>query len=519
MSVNEVSLRDYQVDAVDGVLDCYHSGEPGCLVVHATGTGKTWVAAAVAAHFAAWDQKTLILADLGELLGQAGKALDHFNLRYSVEKGDERADVDLFNGEVVLGSVQSMRGKRLARWPKRGFGLVIFDEAHVALAPTYKKTLLHFDAFRVGMTATPERGDGQNLGKIFPVLAHEYPLAQAIHEKNLCRLKIVRPTTHVDLSKISTVAGDLNKGDLEDEIARHIEELVNSFKEQIGSRTALVFTPHVGSSQAFADGLRQVGVSARSVSGDSKDRDTVIAQFKQGDFQVLCNCMILTKGFDCPHISAIGMARPTKSGTLYRQMVGRGTRNCPGKENCLVVDWAWNSGRHDLVSPVELFDESGHGLDAEVQDIADGLLRGGRESDPLKAVEEAEKIHKAKVAQSVTVRARASKYKFMAFDPFEIATLLDIPRRKSQGTSVPLPEYLQNRLRGRKIEPGRMGRSQAEKLLEALDERQRAGLATHRQVACLVSNGVEQEHARTMSFAEASEQLDALIGGRRIAHA
>ncbi len=515
--ISSITLRNYQQAAVEGVMAAHAAGEKGALVVHATGTGKTFVAAAVAEKFAARKQRTLILADLGELLGQAGKALDHFGLKYSVEKSDERAHVGNLFDDVVLASVQTMRGNRLERWPKDYFGLVIADEAHVFMAETYRKTIEHFNAFRLGMTATPERGDGQKLGILFPVLAHEYSLQQAVHDNNLCRLRIVRPTTNVDLSAIRTTAGDLNAGDLEDEISQHIEELVNSFKAEIGDRIGLVFTPDVGSAEAFSDGLRQVGITARSVSGASSDRESVIKQYCAGDFQVMCNCQILTKGFDYPRIAAIGLARPTQSGTLYRQMVGRGTRNYQDKENVMIVDWAWNSGKHDLVSPIELFDSAG--MDAEVMEIADDLVKKGTEKDPLKAIEQAERIHKFRVASRVTVRERASKYRFIAFDPFEIAAVLGVPRRKSSGTPKKLSPYIQSRLKGFKIEPGGMGQGQAEKLIRTLDDRRRDKLATHRQVACLVANGVDQDLANTLSFDEASQRLDVLIGGRKTANA
>ncbi len=511
-----VVLKDFQREAVDGVFGAFDGGEQSCLVVMPTGTGKTYVFSAVAGRFA--PKRTLVLAHRGELLTQAAATLGRFGLGVSVEKAAERADPRDLYAPVVVASVQTMRGDRLARWPRDAFALVVVDEAHHALAPTYKRVLGHFSTAKLlGVTATPERGDGDKLGTVFPTLAFEYKLRDAITEGHLVRLRIERPATKVDLSKIRTTAGDLNQGDLEDEISKHIEELVNSTKERIGDRPAIVFTPDVGSAIAFADGLRQVGVAARFVSGESEDRDTVFSQFKAGDFQVLANCMLATEGFDCPRVSAIVLARPTKSGVLYRQMVGRGTRLCEDKADCLVVDFAWNSGKHSLVSPVELFDTQG--TDAEVLEAADELIRSGRETDPLRAMEEAERIHRQQVAFRVSVRERASTYRFVAFDPFAVGEVLGVPRRRVTSNVTPATVEQQRRLdkvfRTYEIDYSAMSRGYAAKLLGEIDHRREQGLATHRQVAALIANGVDQDEARAMTFEDASGELDRLIGGKR----
>ena len=514
--MSDVVLKDYQQKAMEGIFEVFNRGERSCLVVHPTGTGKTYVFSAAAHRFR--PGRTLVLAHRGELLTQAATTLERFGLSVAVEKAGERANPNDLFGDAVVASVQTLKGERLARWPKDAFSLVVCDEAHHFLAPTFKRILDHFSGAKVlGVTATPERGDGDKLGAVFSEVAHEYPLRDAIADGHLVRLKIERPSTTVDLSKIRTTAGDLNQGDLEDEIGEHIEELVNATKERIADRPAIVFTPDVGSAVAFADGLRQVGVVARSVSGASEDRDIVFRQFRYGDFQVLCNCMLATEGFDCPRVSAIVLARPTKSGVLYRQMVGRGTRLCEGKTDCLILDFAWNSGKHDLVSPVELFDSKT--MDAEILEIADGLVKSGREKDPLKAVEEAERIHRGALAMRMTVRERASKFRFLAFDPFEVGSILGVPRRKPSANAIPATLDQQRRLdsvfKTYEIDYSTVTRAYASKLLGELDDRRARGLATHRQVAALIAGGIDQDVARAMQFDEASGRLDVLIGGKR----
>ncbi len=513
--MNGITLKPYQVAAVAGIFDCFDRG-PSCLVVHPTGTGKTYVFSAAAERFK--PERTLVLAHRGELLTQAATTLERFGLSVAVEKAAERANPhDLFTNTVVA-SVQSLKGNRLARWPQDAFALVVVDEAHHALAPTYRRLLGHFKTAKLlGVTATPERGDGDKLGAVFGELAHEYKLRDAINDGHLCRLVIERPSTTVDLSAIRTTAGDLNQGDLEDEISKHIEELVNATRERIGSRQAIVFTPDVGSGVAFADGLRQVGVAARSVSGKSDDRDVTFRQFRDGEFQVLCNCMLATEGFDCPPVSAIVLCRPTKSGVLYRQMVGRGTRLFDGKADCLIVDFAWNSGEHDLVSPIELFDTAG--MDAEVLEMADKLVKSGEERSPLRALERAEEIHRKNLALRMSVRERASRYKFVAFDPFEVGAILGVPRRRPAANAIPVTLAQQQRMDRvfdtYQIEYDGMTRAYANKLLSEIDDRRHKGLATHRQVAALIAGGVDQETARMLTKGEASGRLDVLIGNRR----
>lgn len=507
-------LKDYQVEAVDAVFDTFERCQSALLVMP-TGAGKSVTFAAIAERVK--PGRTLVLAHRGELLAQAAATMDRFGMSCAVEKAAERANPDDLFGDAVVASVQTMRGDRLARWPKDAFRLVVVDEAHHALAKSYRTVLSHFSGSKLlGVTATPERGDGDKLGQVFEELAFEYKLRDAITEGHLCRLVIERPETTVDLSKIRTTAGDLNQGDLEDEISKHIEELVNATKERIADRPTIVFTPDVGSAVAFADGLRQVGVAARSVSGASEDRDVVFRQFKSGDFQVLCNCQLATEGVDLPRVSAVVLARPTKSGVLYRQMVGRGTRLFPGKLDCKIIDFAWNSGQHDLVSPVELFD--GPNTDQSVLDMADKLIKSGREKDPLKALEEAERVHRKNLAMRMSVRERASKYRFTAFDPFEVGAVLGVPRRKVSVNATPATIDQQRRLdrvfKTYEIDYSGMSRNYAKKLLTEIDHRRDQGLATHRQVSALIAGGIDQDAARAMSFDEASGRLDVLIGGR-----
>jgi superfamily II DNA/RNA helicase len=317
------------------------------------------------------------------------------------------------------------------------------------------------------------------------------------------------PPTEVDLSKLDGSGDDLNQGDLEDEIARHVEELVNGAKAEMGDRYSMCFTPKVASAQAMADGFRQVGIAARSVHGESEDRDVVVRQFKDLDYQCLCSCAMLLEGFDAPAVSALLMARPTKSGIIYRQMLGRGLRKYPGKTHCLVVDWAWNSGKHDLFRPIDLFDTSG--MDLDILKIADGLIRTGKEEDPREAIKQAEQIHRRELAARVAVREREPRYQMIAFDPFQVGQLLGIPNRHVEGGRAPTKKA-REQLEALKLKADGLSQKEAQRLLEEIAARRAKGLATHRQICLLVSKGVPPEQARNFSFEDARGDLDLILG-------
>ncbi len=514
----DVELYPYQETAVAGVFGEFDAGRAGALVVMPTGTGKTIAGVAVIARVVAVGGRALVLAHRGELLTQWAEACDLFGLNWAVEKAAQRGLQDSLYGraDVVLGSVATLRGKRLLDWPERHFDLIIVDEAHHGTATTYLQILSHFSrAKRLGLTATPERGDGDEIQEVFGRCAFEYPLWQAIEEGWLVPPLFKRPPCSIDLSSIDGSGDDLNQGDLEDAISGNIEELVNGAKPEIGDRLCMAFTPKVASAQAMADGFRQVSIAARSVHGTSADRDVVVRQFKDREFQCLCSCAMLLEGYDNRFVSALVMARPTKSSIVFRQMLGRGLRTCAeiGKDHCLIVDYAWNSGRHDLFRPIDLFDTSG--MDLAVLDIADKLMRDGKADDPRKAIQEAEEIHRRQVAMKVTVRERDPRYRMLAFDPFQVGSLLGIPKRHVAPGAKKLTTANAHRLASLKLDSAGITNAEAERLLKALDARRSAGKATHRMVAALVSNGVPAAVAADMSFEEAGGDLDIILGWSR----
>lgn len=417
-----LKLRPYQRAGIESFFRDLKAGHDRQLIVLPTGCGKTFVFGTIARYIVnhgirgdGIPGRVLILAHRGELLEQAQAELEGLGVQTVREQAGQRAlNATLLGARVVVASVATLRGDRLAEWPKDYFDIIIVDEAHHAPALSYQTILGHFTASALYVTATPERGDEETLGVH---LTYRYPLATAMAEDYLCRLDVRRSNVKVDLREIKTTGGDFNIGELEDRISENLEPLCHATKDEIGDRPSIVFTPDVGSARAFADMLNQIGVSARAVWGSSPkhgvctERDSTLADFKAGKFQVLCNCALLTEGYNHPPVSAIVLARPTKRSGLLMQMIGRGTRKSEktGKKDCLVVDFGWVVKKGGLESPIGLFlqDEQ----DKKTREIASELVESGKVTDPLEAVLQARKIRSEQIRKSAEHKAKLEELK------------------------------------------------------------------------------------------------------------
>lgn len=240
----------------------------------------------------------------------------------------------------------------MKRFDKDHFNTIVIDEAHHAISPSYQKVLSYFDQAEVlGVTATPDRGDMRNLGEYFQSLAYEYSLPKAIKEGYLSKIKALTIPLNLDLSGVSQVAGDFKASDIDTALDPYLYQIAEEMKKYCSDRKIVVFLPLVKTSQKFVRILNESGFTAKEVNGNSTDRETVLKEFDEGKFQVLCNSMLLTEGWDCPSVDCVIVLRPTKVRSLYSQMVGRGTRLAPGKENLLILDFLWHTERHELCRP------------------------------------------------------------------------------------------------------------------------------------------------------------------------
>ena len=349
------TLRPYQQRARDRIHAEWENGHTRTLLVLPTGTGKTIVFASVAADQVRAGDRVLILAHRGELLEQAADKLQRSTgLVSAVEKADATCLNTWFR--VVVGSVQTLqRTARLERFPHDYFGTIIIDEAHHAITDGYRRILDYFgDAKVLGVTATPDRGDMRNLGEVFDSLAFEYKLTDAIKEGYLCRIMAQTIPLKLDISSVTMSGGDYAVGDLGTALDPYLEQIAAEMAQRCKGRKTVVFLPLIKTSQKFRDLLNSHGFRAAEVNGQSTDRKEVLADFDAGKYNVLCNSMLLTEGWDRPSVDCVVVLRPTKVRSLYSQMVGRGTRLSPGKSDLLLLDFLWMTDKHELCRPADL---------------------------------------------------------------------------------------------------------------------------------------------------------------------
>ncbi|MDC0764258.1 DEAD/DEAH box helicase [Brevibacillus sp. AG] len=346
-----MQMRDYQEKAVSEVIRLQHEVRRQLLIA-ATGAGKTIISSEI---FKRFNKKSLFLAHRDELIRQAASKL----LQVWPE-----ADVGIIKGrenevskQIISCSVQSLVNRMEQITEK--VELIIIDECHHAVSPTYTKVIDYFselnpDLLIVGVTATPDRTDGKELSTVFDQIVFEINMLDLIKMGYLVNLRGQRVDTGVDLSKIKTTYGDFDETQLSNNYnTPKINELVvETYLNRCEDRLSVAFCCTVQHAIDLAATFRAYGISAHHVDGTMKDdeRRDILTRFAQGDIRVVTNVMVLTEGFDCPELSCVLMVRPTQSRSLYVQAVGRGTRLFPGKTECLVIDFAGNTGRHQLVT-------------------------------------------------------------------------------------------------------------------------------------------------------------------------
>lgn len=369
-----MELRPYQQAAVSAIESEWEQGRDKTLLVLPTGTGKTVVFATVMGNAARSGKRSLVLAHRGELLDQAASKVQAVTgMGCSVEKADQTC-LGTWNFATV-GSVQTlMRDKRLEAIPQDRFDVIIVDEAHHATSDSYRKVLGHFpDAKVLGVTATPDRADRKNLGTVFESLAFEYSMPEAIRDGYLCPIEAQTIPLDIDITAVRQSSGDYSLGDLGNALDPYLESIADEMiAAGCAEKRTVVFLPLVATSKKFRAILQSKGLSAAEVNGESLDRSEVLADFDAGKYQVLCNSMLLTEGWDCPAVDCIVVLRATRSRALYAQMVGRGTRLSPetGKTHLLLLDFLWHTANHELCHPAHLVAESAEVAAAMTKQLA-----------------------------------------------------------------------------------------------------------------------------------------------------
>lgn len=363
-----LALRDYQAAAVDATRRAWADGTRRPALVLPTGAGKTIVFAHLAAIMHERGVRTLVLAHRDELIEQAAAKLRAVapDLRVGIVKGARR---ETRGRDVIVASVQSLaRQSRRDELARAGIRLVIVDEAHHAVANTYMAVLRHlgcFDddpltgAYALGVTATLGRTDRVALGQVWQDVIYKRDIVEMIRDGYLVNAKGIRVRVDgLDLAAVRRHHGDYADGALAEAMHAALapKAVARAYIEHAADRQGILFAPTVEMAYEMAEALAGEGIVAAGIDGTlaTERRRKILADFSRGDLQVVCNCMVLTEGFDAPWCSAVVIARPTSSAPLYIQMAGRALRPHLGKQDALILDVVGVTGKHRLASVVDL---------------------------------------------------------------------------------------------------------------------------------------------------------------------
>lgn len=488
-----MQLRPYQQEAREAIQREWSEGKKRTLLVLPTGCGKTIVFSKVIEDRVREGERVLVLAHRGELLDQASDKLEKSTgLKTATEKAEQTSVGSFFR--VVVGSVQTMqREKRLSKFPPDFFDTIVVDEAHHSISDGYQRVLQHFEQSNVlGVTATPDRGDMRNLGSYFDSLAYEYTLPKAIKEGFLSPIKALTIPLKLDLSGVKQQAGDFSTKDLGTALDPYLYQIADEMVKHCSDRKTVVFLPLVKTSQKFKEILQEKGFRAAEVNGESKDRAEVLKDFENDKYNVLCNSMLLTEGWDCPSVDCIVVLRPTKVRSLYSQMVGRGTRLFEGKTELLLLDFLWHTERHELCHPAHLIASS----DEVAKKMTENIEESGMPIDlELAEAQAAEDVVAEREESLAKQLAEMRKRKRKLVDPLQFEMSIQAEDLTSYvptfGYQMGPPSDKQVKaLEKLGIFPDAVENAgKAELLLDRLQKRREAGLATPKQIRLLEQRG------------------------------
>ena len=463
--------------------------------------------------------------------------------------------------------------QRMSKFCPDDFGVLVIDEAHHATAKTYRSCIEHYlsnpKCRLLGVTATPDRADESALGSVFDTVAFEYTVTEAIHDGWLVPVKqrLVKVGS-LDFSKVSSCAGDFNQGELAQvlEEEQNLHAIAAPTMEICGNRRAIIFAASVKQAERLAEilnrGDRSAECEVRGAESKTQDRAawvcgmtpkderrTILEDFKAGRVQYLVNVGVLTEGYDDAGVEVVVMARPTKSRALYAQMAGRATRPSAkiadllgtvgdqvkvegegeqrmdasslrrkliaesDKPECTILDFVGNSGRHKLVSTVDIL--GGKEIDEDEEEARARAKKRCEESgEAVDMVAELEKSRaEIKAAKAEEARRRkfiqaTAKFIEVSVDPFNIFDLppIEATAKCTLGRSLSWrqKELLREKL---KVDPEKIGLAQARQLLDEYFRRVNERLATFGQMKMLRKFGVSVP----MHFDEASRTLNKLL--------
>ena len=342
-----IELRDYQQEATENLQKMREDGKTIALLYHATGVGKTITAATDAK---AVGGRTLFLVNALKLASQAKETFA--KVWPEATLGEYTGSQKDMTQTVIFATVQSI-SKDLEKFSPTDFDYLIVDECHHAAANTYQKIFTYFHPkFILGLTATPERSDGEDMLELFQNVAHKMDLKTAVERGVLVPIRCIRVKTNIELTDVRINGIKYNLQDLESKlfIPERNQLIVDTYLKYVNGKKTVIFCASVDHAAEIAKLLRDNGVKAEAVSGRDRVevREKILKDYETGSTNVLCACDLLNEGWDSPHTTVLFMAYPTMSKTIYLQQLSRGTRRCPGKEDRLVVDFVDNANMFNM---------------------------------------------------------------------------------------------------------------------------------------------------------------------------
>lgn len=491
-----MNLRPYQQEAVQAINEHWNEWQRELLVLP-TGCGKTVVFNTIAHDRPG---SVLILAHREELIEQAR---DKYSRMFDETPGKIKASETSVK-RVTVGSVQTMMRRDYTGL----FDTVIIDEAHHSISDSYQHVLGQFPEAKVlGVTATPDRGDKKSLARYFDGIAYEYSLKRAIADGYLCDITARTVPLEIDMSGVKVSLGDFQVDSVAETLEPYLPKIAEAIQLYASARKTVVFCPLISIAQELADMIP----GAREVNGQSSDRKETLEWFDQaGPGSVLCNAMLLTEGWDCPSVDCVVVLRPTKIRSLYAQMIGRGTRLSPGKENLLILDFLWLCQKHNLCKPANLISDN----EDDIKVVTERTVQ--EEIELFDAITDAEEQRRSALAEAL---ANQQKKKSKLINPLEIFALLDDigladyePTFKWESTDA--SEAQIRALSNFGIDAEGITKGYASKILDKVIGRSKAGLATLKQVKALQRFGYD---SIDWSFDQASKKMSQLaaVGWKR----
>lgn len=337
-----IKLRKYQEETINIIRNNFENGQTRQYVEMPTGSGKTITFLSYAFKYS---NNPLIIVPSRELLNQVYETALLFYEKDKITRKGNGYDEDFSFGDIHIAIINSMRGDYLAHCVDY-FDLFIIDEAHHSQSDSYRRLVktLDFTGLEhfLGVTATPERSDGLLLKDIFHNCTVKLNVLDLIRDGFLSDIEGYSVKTKIDISDIDAHNGDFNINSLYKRLCTENRNnlIIDICKNEMKERKVLVFCINIKHSQEINKLLNENGISSKHIDGKCKsdERKSILSAFKEGQIQALTNCQLLTEGFDEPSIDGIILARPTKSRTLFNQMIGRGLRISPGKKNCKIID-------------------------------------------------------------------------------------------------------------------------------------------------------------------------------------